>query len=198
MAGEFMVINPRHRRRSRGAGGRFKAGRAKNPRKRRRRLAARNPVNPRRRRRRSRRHYLARNPRVSRGMNLAGIDVGAAAITAGGFIGAGVGAKFLVTMLPPDWQSGPNAPLARIGLKAVVGVGVPILARRFIGARMSNLLAAGGAVAVLIDAWQTWLAPAMGLGEYEAGMLQDYETGGAIEGLSEVESGGAYGGNIYG
>lgn len=163
MAGEFMVINPRRKRRSK----------AKPARKRRRRARAlHNPTH--RRRRRSTRARVARRGRRRvhrnpRGLNLAGIDFGAAAMTAGGFIGADIGAGFIAKMLPANWQTG--AP--RLALKAAVGIGVPLVARRFIGARVSNLLAAGAAVSVLVDVYKLWIAPNIpGLSDYE---LTGYE-----------------------
>jgi len=196
MAGEFMVVNPRHRRRrARRARGRVRT-------KRRRKLAMRRNPNPRRRRRRSyarrhlRRRSYARNPR---GFNLGGIDVGAAALTAGGFVGSTIAANFISRSLPAEWSAGPNAPLVRIGLKAAVGVGLPLIARRFIGARVSNLLAAGAAVSVLVDLWATYAAPALGMSDYETGTIQGYETGTLGE-LPEAGDGGGsiYGGSIYG
>lgn len=183
MSAEFMVINPRRRRRSKAKA---------SPRKRRRRARAHhNPTRRRRRRARvhhNRRRRVHRNPR---GMNLAGIDFGAAAITAGGFVGSDLGAGFLAKMLPANWQTG--AP--RLALKAAVGVGAPLLLRKVIGPRISNLLAAGAAVSVLVDAYHMWIAPNVpGLSDYTLNGYEPAPGGGLGEG-AELELGG--GENMY-
>lgn len=177
MAAEFLVVNPRAKRRRK----------ATNTRKRRRRARAHHNPTHRRRRRNTRarvhrrgRRRVHRNPR---GLNLAGIDFGSAAITAGGFIGADLGAGFIAKMLPPNWQTG--AP--RLALKAAVGIGVPLVARKFIGARLSNLLAAGAAVSVLVDAYHLWIAPNVpGLSDYS---LTGYESSPAGTALGDDYSG---------
>jgi len=198
MAGEFMVVNPRRRRRRRTASGRFVKGGGKRRRRRRTRLhARRNPVNPRRRRRRSshRRRSYRRNP----GLRLMpGLDLGAAAITAVGVIGPRIAADQLAQFLPADWTAGPNAPVVKIGLRAAIGFGVPMLARRWIGARTANLLMAGAAVGLVLDAYSTWIAPAMGVSGYETGDLGDYETGAlGFDESSEMLGGSVYEGGAY-
>jgi hypothetical protein len=190
MAGEFMVINPRRRRRKAKA----------NTRKRRRRARAHhNPTNRRRRRStRARSHRRGRRVHSNpRGLNLAGIDFGAAAITAVAFIGSDVGAGFLTKMLPANWQGGPT----RLAVKVGIGIAIPLVARRFIGARVSNLLVAGVAVSVLVDAYRMWVAPAMGLSDYELTGYEAAPMGTALgqddygNELSEIELGASE--NMY-
>ena len=187
MAAQFAVINPRRKRRKR----------AKATTRRRRRVRAAHPNPSRRRRRRTsrarvhhnRRRRVHRNPR---GLNLGGVDFGAAAITAGGIVGADIAAGYLSKMLPAGFQS----PVARIGVKAAIGIGAPLLLKRFIGGRTANLLAAGAAISVLLDAYHAWIAPAIGLSDYEIGMT-GYEANPGLSGMDTNQGALGMGENIY-
>ena len=173
MAGEYLVVgNPRRKGRKR-TNRRHRRARARhsNPVRRRRR-------NGRRRRyavNRRRHHRVHRNPRSFYGINIAD-----AAITAGGVIGSDLAAGWLTKMLPSNIQS----PIARLGVKAAIGVGAPLVLKRFIGSKTAHLLAAGAAIGVLLDAYHLWIAPSLGLSDYEVGMT-GYE---ANPGLSDGPS----------
>lgn len=183
MAGEFMILNPRKRKR--------RATKKTKSRKRRTRRARAHAA-PKRRRRRigARRHVARRRVRSNpRGMHMAGVDFKSAGFMAGGFILSNIGTGYISKMLPAGWQG----PVARIGVKAVVGIGGPLLLKRFIGAKTANLLAAGAAVSVLVDAYQTWVAPNIpGLSDYE---MAGYELGAGE--LTELPDGMSGNENIY-
>lgn len=205
MAGEVLLINPRHRRRRR------RKARGTHRRRRRRLSARRNPANPRRHRRRvygrrrrhaRRRHRVHRNPQLFAGVNLVGIGIASV-----GYVGTRYATGWALSMLPPEWSKDPNtANLVRIGVKAGIGVGLPILLRRWIGRGTSNWLAIGGGIAVLTDIFQTYLAGAIPipLADYEPGMLTDYEPGmltgqgDFLTGEEEFGVGDAYGQSVYG
>jgi hypothetical protein len=188
MAGEFMLINPRPKRRKR--------TKATNRRRRRRvRAAHTNPVHRRRRRRntRARVHHRRRVHRNPRGLNLGGVDFGSAAITAGGVVGSDIAAGYIAKMLPSAWQT----PITRLGVKAVIGIGAPLALKKFIGSRVANLLAAGAAIGVLLDAYHLWVAPAIGLSDYEIGMT-GYEPNPGLSGMDmSNQSQLGIGENIY-
>lgn len=170
MAGsELLVLNPRRRRRRKAkATGSRRRRRTRrhsvarhNPRplRRRRRAVARRRHNP-RRRRRSVRH----NPRVL-GVNVTQI----AMITAGGFV-TEVLADKLAKMLPASWAT--NADVVRIGTKAAVGIGLPLVARKFLPRGWGNAIAIGGGVVTLFDIIKTYVAPhipGLSLSGYEIG-----------------------------
>ena len=115
---------------------------------------------------------MHRNPRA-----FYGINIGDAAITAGGVIGSDIAAGWLTRMLPGNIQS----PITRLGVKAAIGVGAPLVLKRFIGSKTAHLLAAGAAIGVLLDAYHLWLAPALGLSDYEIGMT-GYEANPGLSG----------------
>lgn len=200
MAGEGLLINPRRKHRRR------KARKARSARKRRRRVRANPFAVSRRRRRRSsgrRRRVSARrhrrNPRLPLlgNVNLQAIGAGAA-----GYIGTRYGTGFLLSVLPPEWQADPNTkPLIRIGAKAVVGlVLLPMVAKMLKMGKFSAPLAIGGGVAVVVDLFETYLAPSLGvpIADYEQGVLNDYEVGqlnGPVE--DTVMDADAYGGGAY-
>jgi hypothetical protein len=122
-------------------------------------------------------------------MNLAGIDFGSTLITAGGFIGSDVAAGYVTQMLPAGWQT----PVARLGVKVAIGVGAPMLLRKFLGARTANLIAAGAVLSAAVDAYHLWVAPMIGLHGYEVGMTNYAPLSGVHE---DAQLGG--GENIYG
>lgn len=169
MASEFAVLNPRRRRRRRAKTS------AKRTRRRRRRtgtLAAR-ALNPRRRRRRvtrtraRRRRGYRRNPRLlPAGINLPAIGFGAV-----GFVGSKVLGGWMAKMLPAEWTANP---IAQVGVKAVAGIGAPMLAKQFklIPAPMANAIMVGAGIAIAVDLFNAYLAPAMGLSDYQ---LDGYE-----------------------
>ena len=191
MAGEVMLINPRRRHRRR------KKARATTRRKRshrRRYQAKRNPANPRRRRRRSHARRR-RNPRgVAAPFKLAGIDIGAMALGAAGFVGSEIGAGYLAKMLPADWAT---QPLGKLAVKAAVGFGVPMLAKQFtLGpAAAWNKVMVGSGIAIAADLITTYLLPMLpGIGDYEYDQLSDYEQGL----LSGDAPESLYAGGVYG
>lgn len=193
MAGEFVMLNPRRRRRRRTTRAR---SHARKPVRRRRRRTVRarvhhNPTRRLRRRRRASAHRrtrrrVHRNPRF----NMAGIDIGSAVFVGAGLVGSDIAAGYVLKMLPGNWQSAP----ARLAVKAAIGIGTPLLLRRFIGTKNSNLLALGAFAGVVVDAYHLWVAPMIGLSGYETGMT-GYEPGiGAGEG---GDAGFAGGENMY-
>jgi len=194
MAGEFAVINPRRRRRKKATTHRRrKASRrrrrvAVNPvRRLRRRHVSRRRHNPRRRRHYARRH----NPAIF-GINI--VQIGS---IAGGFVGTEILAGYLSGMLPAAWKTDPN--LVRIGCKAAVGVGAPLLLKRFLPRGVGNALAVGGGVAVLVDIFNTFVKPnipGLPLGEYDPGYIEGYEAPELME-SSLSGSGSVYGESVY-
>lgn len=171
MAGEFMVINPRGKRRKR--------TKAKARRRKRRAVAVHH--NKRRRPARRRRAVARRRRAVHSNPRFAGIDVGAAAMTAGGIVGVNIASGYVAKMLPASWQT----PIGRIGVKVALGVGAPLLLKRFIGSRTANLIAAGAAISVLLDAYGMWVAPALGLSDYDIGMT-GYESNPGLSGGDDM------------
>lgn len=202
MAGEVLLINPRRRRRRKKA---KSSHRRKRSRVRRHAVAA----NPRRRRRSAhrrvharRRRRMHRNPRIPL---LGNVNVGAIGAGAAGYIGTRYGAGFLLGVLPPDWKADANtAPLLRIGAKAAVGlVLLPMLAKMLKQGKYAAPLAIGGGVAVVVDLFETYVAPHVGIpmADYEQGVLNNYEVGqlngpdmSQIENVQDVD---AYGGGAY-
>lgn len=155
---EYEVLNPRRRRRSR------KARARKHGAKRRHRSATITIRNPRRRHRRSHRMH---NPRA---MRFFGIDVGEGLLIGAGAIGTGVVTNLAAGFIPvPQLTTGPG----RMLLKAAVPVTLGLIGRRN---RMLQLLAMGGVVSIVIDAYKMVQAqvPALpGVGDYSE-VLQDY------------------------
>jgi hypothetical protein len=205
MAGEVMLINPRHKRR------RTKRARAHSRPRRVRRVRRRGfalAMNPRRRRqvarrthRRGRRARVHRNPRLPFGLgSFPMMTIGIGAV---GMVGTYVLGKKIASMIPPEWNVDPT--LARVGSKALVGIVGPQLLRRWIGGKTANALAIGGGIAVALDLLSTavpkdWGFPS--LADYETGVLSDYQQGvlsGYGHGLDAVSLAGdsAYGNGAY-
>ena len=191
MAG-YMVVNPRKKRKTT----RRKATRRKTTRKRR------NPyqmtaANPRRRARRKttiRRYTRRRNPRPNF-FGLGRIDFEGATAVAGGAVATNMAGDWLLNMLPADWKAGQAADLTRVGSKLAVGVVLPGVLSRFIGAKWSKNLALGGIAAVMIDVFQTWVAPNIpGLSDYEwdSNQLENYESNNALSDYQGSQSGMVY------
>jgi len=168
MATEYMVLNPRRKRR------RKRRVHASRPVRRRRRVhrALANP-NPRRRRRSYRRRARALRRRHARSnprkFAFAGIDVGAMGLGAAGFLGVKVGAGWINQMLAKQMPDIGTNPLAVIGVKAAVGIGGPMLLRQFkvLPREATNIIAVGAGIAIAVDLFNTYLAPALGLSDYE-------------------------------
>jgi len=204
MAGsELLVLNPRRRRRR-------KAKATTHRRRRRRRVrrhavARHNPrrmVHRRRRRRggfRRRRRSAARhNPRVL------GVNVGQVAMIAAGGIVTEVLADKLAGFLPASWKADAN--IVRIGTKAAVGIGLPLVARRFLPRGWGNAIAIGGGVVTLLDIIKTYVAPmipGLTLSGYEIGPTSDSiaQTTVGFSGGPDSPvglSGGIYDNGVYG
>jgi len=192
MAGEFAVINPRRRRRKKVTVRRRKTHRRK-------RAHALNPVHSRRhvaRRRhnpRRRRHYARRHNPAMFGINI--VQIGS---IAGGFVGTEILAGYLSGMLPAAWKTDAN--MVRIGCKAAVGVGAPLLLKRFLPHGIGNALAIGGGVAVLVDVFNTYVKPnipGLPLADYEPGYIADYEPGYLPQGSGMSGDDSVYGGGVY-
>lgn len=193
MAGEVLVLNPRRRRRrARGT------AKKRTIRRRPRRVMRHNPVRHHRRRRvgarRRRRSYRRRNPALFGGSLRGQLMQGAS--FAGGIIATEFIADKLAGALPEAWKA--NADIFRIGTKAAVGIGVPMLLGRMLPRNVRNAIAIGGAAAVVLDVFKTYVAPKIGLtmSGYEYGTLTDYEQG-AISGFGMSDEGSAYGGGAY-
>lgn len=191
MAGEVLVLNPRRRRRRKGV------AKKRTTRRRRRRVMRHNPVRRRRRShvgRRRRRSYRRRNPALLGGGIRSQLMQGAS--FAGGIIATEFIADKLAGALPEAWKA--NADLFRIGTKAAVGIGVPMLLGRMLPRNIRHAIAIGGAAAVVLDVFKTYVAPKIGLtmSGYEYGTLTDYEQG-QISGFGMSDEGSAYGGGAY-
>ncbi len=190
MAGEVLVLNPRRKRR------RTRRTRAAQPRRRRRRRVMRhNPTHRRRRRSvvgRRRRRSVRRNPRILGGNIQSQLMQGAG--FAGGIIATEFIADKLAGALPEAWKT--NADLVRIGTKAAVGIGVPMLLGRMLPRNVRNAIAIGGAAAVVLDLFKTYVGPKLGLSGYEYGALSEYEPG-QLTGFGMSDEGSAYGGGAY-
>jgi hypothetical protein len=172
MAGEYAILNPRSRRRHR-------RRRRARPRARRhvvrRRRRRHNPylMNARRRSRRGRRRVGRRVTRRRRnpshalgGFKVAGIDLGAAALIAAGAIGSELATGVVASQafIPEQVKTG----VGRMALKAGVGIGAGMLARRFVGPRVGNLLMLGVGAGLVIDVYRTYVAPNVpGLSDYD-------------------------------
>lgn len=105
------------------------------------------------------------------------MDLGAAALIAAGVVGSEVATGFVSAQpfVPEGLKTGP----ARIGLKAAVGIGTPMLLRRFIGPRVANLLMLGAGVGLIVDVYRTFVVPNVpGLSDYDE--LSAYTPAGAF------------------
>ena len=204
---EVLLVNPRRRRRKVTKRRRARARRATAAPKRRRRVRT-NPVMHHRRRRR--RVHARRNPsrrrrsrRIRRNpMHFGGnVFMRGASIAAAG-LAVEVLANKLAAHIPAGW--GLDANIARIGAKAAITIGVPMLAKkvRIIPAGVANAIAIGGAVITVMDIINTYVKPHLPAGllsEYDPNnsVIQGYEAG-TLTGYEEgVLSGGAYGGGAY-
>ena len=129
-------------------------------------------------------------------MKVFGFDVGQAAMGAAGFIGTNLVSAQVSRFLPPEWQSGPTGPIVRVGVKAGVAVGGGMLLRQFGMRPLANAWMVGGGIAALVDLAGAYLLPALGLSDYEAGVLTDYEPGQLTDyDPALMSSAGAYGGD---
>jgi hypothetical protein len=117
---------------------------------------------------------------------------------AGGFVGTEILAGYLSGMLPAAWKTDAN--MVRIGCKAAVGVGAPLLLKRFLPRGIGEALAVGGGVAVLVDVFNTYVKPnipGLPLADYEPGQISSYEPQYLPEspGLTGTDS--VYGESVY-
>lgn len=169
----------------------------------RRRRAAHNPrrhrvyaAAPRRRRRYGRRHHARRrvhhNPRLGGGQLMQGVMFGAGAIV------AKVGAGFLAKQIPAAWNLDANT--ARIGTEAAIGIGAPMLAKKFklIPGNLANAWLMGGIVVTVLDVFDTYVKPNIpGLADYEYPNLQTYTEPAQLMGVGDDGGEGPYGGGPY-
>lgn len=187
----LLVGNPRRRRRR-------KAKAAKPRRRRARRTRRVHNAAPRRRRRVARRTHarrrsrrLVHNPRMSGNVFARG-----AGIALGGLAVELLASK-LSNMLPASWQG--NANMVRIGSKAALTIGIPMLAKRVkvLPSGVANAIALGGAVVTVVDIINTYVKPHVPMlngmdegvmADYEAGAISDYEQG-ALSGAGAFGSG---------
>lgn len=190
MAGEVLLINPRRRRRKRTT-----RGKAKRTHRRLRRVM----VNPRRHRysrprrrssiRRRRHHRIRHNPALAGGKLMQGVMIGVGAVAADTLGG------FVQKWIPAAWNLDAN--VARIGTKAVVGIGAPMLLRkmRALPPNLTNAWMLGGVVVTVLDVFETYVKPNIpGLGEYEYGTVQGYEEPAGLVGEGSAD---VYGDGIY-
>jgi hypothetical protein len=126
-----------------------------------------------------------------------GVDIGSAALIGAGVVGSEFAAGAVSNFLPAGWRAGAGAPFVKMGVKAAVGIGVPWALRGMIGRRTANLLMTGTVVGLVLDAYQTWVAPAMGLTGYEQGYLGAYEGGQLGFAAGGDEANTALGGSVY-
>jgi hypothetical protein len=183
MAAEFMVVNPRHRRRRKARSAR----RTRVTRRRRRTTLAR-AANPRRVRRR--RHVRARRSTRRRRHNpRGGIRVGGAVgiikhgvAIAGGAAISEIAQGFISKYLPASLASGPTNYAVRAGLGIIV---IPALLKMTPLKRFAASVALGSAVILAWDAYQAYVKPSLhaaGLGVYTPGDQALGVYGGGIEG----------------
>lgn len=126
-------------------------------------------------------------------------------VTKGLVIGAGaiatnVATGFISRYLPAEWSQGPM----KLAVKAGVGLVVLPLVVKFIpgGRRFVGPVAVGAAVAIVLDLFTAYLAPAIGLSDYEMTGIGEYEAspGGAALGDAYASLPGnelGYGENMY-
>ena len=165
--GEIAIVNARRRR-----------GKKKSSKRRRRhhRAAASNPHRRRRRSSHRRRSYHRRRASSNPGFRSAGLMSGfnLALGVAGGAIGTNIATGAILKFVPgvpAQLQSG----LGKAALKLGVGVVlVPALLKATIGRRSGSFgstlarnVAAGAWAAVILELYGTYVAPSLGLGDYE-------------------------------
>ena len=208
---EVLLVNPRRRRRKATRKRKRAVARRTNPVRRRRRRAAPTAhrrirrVHARRVRRNPRRHRRVRRNPLHMGNN---VFMRGASIAAAG-LAVEVLANKLASFLPASWALDAN--VTRIGCKAAITIGVPMLAKKvkIIPAGVANAIAIGGAVVTVMDIINTYVKPHLPAGllsEYDPNnsVMQGYETGtlsGDEDSMHGYEagqlSGGAYGGGAY-
>jgi hypothetical protein len=192
MAGEVMLINPRRRRRKKATTTRRKRRvRRHNPtvyRKRRviHRRRRHNPVRARRRRR-----HVRHNP----AMKMLGLPVMQIVGFTGGFIVTEVLADKLAAMLPATWKT--NADVLRIGSKAAIGVGLPMVLKmtKLVPHNIANAIAVGGGICVLWDVFKTYIGPKIGLTLSAYEQLSEYRMLPSAAGIAGMDE--AYGDTAY-
>jgi hypothetical protein len=203
MAGsELLVLNPGRRRRGRRTKAKHRVNR------RRRRVVARH--NPARKHRRRRRNPVARHRRARRNPStkMLGINFQEIGMLAAGGVITEVLADKLASVLPADWKTS-NADMVRIGSKAAIGVGLPLIARKFLPRGWGNAIAIGGGVVTLLDIIKTYVAPhipGLTLSGYEIGptglSTATIAQGGGLGTFYQAPSGGmsgsAYDDGVYG
>lgn len=190
---EIAIVNPRRHRR------RKKASR----RRRRTSHARRAAPNPRRRRRvarrRSYRRSARRNPRFGIGRSgiTAGLQtgIGIAIGVVGANIGTGLVIKY-VPGIPAQLTSG----IGKSGLKLVVGtIALPMLLKAVKQPGLAKKVAIGAWASVILDLYATYVAPSLGLSDYE--YVTGYQELGAENtplGQLEMDNDGMGGGeNMY-
>lgn len=202
---EMLVLNPRRRRRKSHAkrthSRRRRRATTSSRRRRRSTVHAFRAHNPRRRRRSTRRRVHARrrrNPSV-RGLTGSPIVKGLA-LAVGVKVTDGIATK-LSSMLPASMQSNPD--LARIGTKAALAFGLPIVLRkvRVLPPAIASAVTVGATIALGLDLVKTYIAPRVPfLSDYEQvpltgtdqpEMLQSYEAM-QLTGTDSAYGGGAY------
>jgi len=190
MAGEVMLINPRRRRRKKATTTRRKRRvRRHNPtvfRKRRvHRRRRHNPVRARRRR------HVRHNP----ARKMLGLPVMQIVGFTGGFIVTEVLADKLAAMLPAGWKTDAN--LTRIGTKAAIGVGLPMVLKmtKLVPHNIANAIAVGGGICVLWDVFKTYIGPKIGLTLSAYEQLSEYRMLPGDAGIAGMDE--AYGETAY-
>jgi hypothetical protein len=191
MAGEYLLVNPRRKRRAR----RKTRKTRKNPR-RRHRIAY---FRPRRRRRSARRrnpsrrrHHIRRNP----AMRFMGMDLGMIGWGAVGAVGGKLAGGFLYRMLPAEMKADTNtAPLLSLGASAAAGIGVPMLLKQFrvLPKPAANAMMLGAAIVLAVDLLDAYVLPKLGLGTYELGAWDD----GQLVEVAPDEMSGVYTDSVY-
>jgi hypothetical protein len=182
MAGEIVLINPRRHRRKKNARKRRHHRRHANPfMHRKRHVSRRRRHNPRRHRR-----HVRHNPgRILGGNLMKGVTFAAGAIATD--IAGGIAQKWI----PPSWNLDPA--MSRIGAKALVGIGAPMLAKQFrLPSSITTPWLIGGVVVTVLDIFNTYIAPKMGL------TLQEYEQVSSYEMLPGATAMAGTEGDIYG
>jgi len=201
---EMLVLNPRRRRRKSHAKRTGTRRRRATTGRRRRRTTvhAHRAHNPRRRRSVARRRVhrrRRRNPSLG-GHGMTGTLTKGLWLAGGVAVTNAIGNK-LASMLPANLQSNPD--VARIGTKAALGIGLPILLRkvRLVPPGIANALAVGGAIAFGLDVVKTYIAPKVPfLSDYEQVPLMGTDSPEVLQSYEAMQLTGtdsAYGGGAY-
>lgn len=202
---EMLVLNPRRRRRkshAKRAGTRRRRRGTTGRRRRRTTVHAHRMHNPRRRRRSVARRRVhrrrRRNPSV-RGLTGSPIAKGLA-LALGVKVTDGITAK-LSSMLPASMQSNPD--LARIGTKAALAFGLPIVLRkvRVLPPAIASAVSVGATIALGLDIIKTYVAPRVPfLADYEQVPLMGTDSPEVLQSYEAMQLTGtdsAYGGGAY-